>query len=176
MVGVATVSAIQQQTSAPAKLKWPNDILLNSKKLAGILCECIAEPGAHPAVIVGIGINLNHTGFPKNIQDIATSLKMETGKNVDRTELILSLLQNLDSEYKDFLQGKRENLIRKWTEQSDMFGKTVTVNQKGKTLTGVAMGLNPQGKLILQTPDGKQHLLDSGELLATGATGKTTSN
>ena len=174
MAGVATISAIPQQTSA--KLKWPNDILLNGKKIAGILCECITEPGAHPAVIVGIGINLNHTGFPKNIQDIATSLKMETGKNVDRTELILSLLQNLDSEYKDFLQGKRENLIRKWTEQSDMFGKTVTVSQKGKIQTGTAIGLNPQGKLILQTPDGKQHLLDSGELLATGATGKTTSD
>jgi BirA family biotin operon repressor/biotin-[acetyl-CoA-carboxylase] ligase len=174
MAGVATISAIPQQTSA--KLKWPNDILLNGKKIAGILCECIAEPGTHPAVIVGIGINLNHTGFPKNIQDIATSLKMETGKNVDRTELILSLLQNLDSEYKDFLQGKRENLIRKWTEQSDMFGKTVTVSQKGKIQTGTAIGLNPQGKLILQTPDGKQHLLDSGELLATGATGKTTSD
>ena len=101
---------------------------------------------------------------------------METGKNVDRTELILSLLQNLDSEYKDFLQGKRENLIRKWTEQSDMFGKTVTVSQKGKIQTGTAIGLNLQGKLILQTPDGKQHLLDSGELLATGATGKTTSD
>ena len=166
MVGVATVSAIQQQTSAPAKLKWPNDILLNGKKLAGILCECIAQSGYTPAVIVGIGINLNHTRFPENIQDIATSLKLETGKNVNRTELALSLLQNLDSEYEDFLQGKMENLIRKWTEQSDMFGKTVTVNQKGKTLTGVAMGLNPQGKLILQTPDGKQHLLDSGELLA----------
>jgi len=175
MVGVATGSAIQQQTSAPVKLKWPNDILLNGKKLAGILCECIAQSGNTPAVIVGIGINLNHTAFPENIQDIATSLKLETGKNVNRTELVLSLLQNLDSEYKEFLQENRENLIRKWTEQSDMFGKTVTVQQKGKTLTGVAIGLNPEGKLILQTQDGKQHLLDSGELLAAGATGKTTS-
>ena len=164
MAGVATVSAIQQQTSALTKLKWPNDILLNGKKIAGILCECIAEPGSHPSIIIGIGINLNHTSFPESLQDIATSLKMETGQTVDRTQLALSLLQNLDSEFKDF--GNRENLIRKWTEQSDMFGKTVTIHQKGKEQTGIALGLNPQGKLILQTPDGKQHLLDSGELLA----------
>ena len=104
MAGVATVSAIHQQTSAPAKLKWPNDILLNGKKLAGILCECIAKSGNTPAVIVGIGINLNHTSFPESIKDTATSLKLETGKNVDRADLILSLLQNLDSEYKEFLQ------------------------------------------------------------------------
>jgi len=162
MAGIATISAIPQQTSA--KLKWPNDILMNGKKIAGILCECIAKPGAYPAVIVGIGINLNHTRFPENIQDIATSLKLETGKDVDRTQLALSLLQNLDSEYEEFLQGKMDNLVRKWTEHSDMFGKTVTVSQKGKKQTGTAIGLNPQGKLILQTPDGKQHLLDSGEL------------
>ena len=174
MAGVAAVSAIHQQTSAPAKLKWPNDILLNGKKLAGILCECIAKSGNTPAVIVGIGINLNHTSFPESIKDTATSLKLETGKNVDRADLILSLLQNLDSEYKEFLQGKRENLIHKWTEQSDMFGKTVTVYQKGKNQTGTALGLNPQGKLILQTPEGEQQLLDSGELLAVGTNGKNS--
>ena len=174
MAGVATVSAIQQQTSAPAKLKWPNDILLNGKKLAGILCECIAKSGNTPAVIVGIGINLNHTSFPESIKDTATSLKLETGKNVDRADLILSLLQNLDSEYKEFLQGKRENLVHKWTEQSDMFGKTVTVYQKGKNQTGTALGLNPQGKLILQTPEGEQQLIDSGELLAVGTNGKNS--
>ncbi len=159
MAGVATVSAIQQQ----AKLKWPNDILLNGKKLAGILCEHI--PGDAPVVIVGIGINLNQSRFPEDIQGIATSLKLETGKDINRADLVLNLLENLDREYKAFLQGKNENLIRKWTEQSDMFGKTVTVFQKGNTLVGKALGLNPEGKLIFQTPDGEQHTLDSGELL-----------
>lgn len=168
MAGVATASAIQQL--APVKLKWPNDILLNGKKLAGILCEYI--PDTNPAVIVGIGINLNQTRFPENIQDIATSLKLETGETVNRTDFIINLLQNLDSEYKEFLQGKNENLIRKWTEQSDMFGKTVTIYKKSKTLVGTALGLNPQGKLILQTAEGKKHILDSGELL--GATGENS--
>ena len=164
MVGVATASAIQRL--APVKLKWPNDILLNGKKLAGILCECIYKPGSTPAVIVGIGINLNHTSFPKEIQGIATSLKLETGKTVNRTDLVLNLLQNLNSEYLEFLQKKNDSLIRKWTQQTDMFGKTITVHQKGKTLVGIAPKLNPQGKLILQTPEGKQHILDSGELHA----------
>ena len=118
-----------------------------------------------PAAGVGASEHQQHTRFPKDIQGIATSLKLETGKNVNRTELVLSLLQNLDSEYENFLQGKKENLIRKWTQQSDMFGKTVTVYQKDKTLVGIALRLNPEGKLTLQTPDGEQRLLDSGELL-----------
>ncbi len=174
MAGVATVSAVQRHT--PATLKWPNDILVNGKKLAGILCECIAEPGTHPAVIVGIGINLNHTRFPENIRDVATSLKLETGENVNCAEVARHLLQNLDAEYKEFLRGKRGNLIRKWTEQSDMFGKTVTVRQKGKVQTGTALGLNPQGKLILQTPGGEQRLIDSGELPVVETIGKNSSH
>ena len=167
MAGIATVSAIQQQS----RLKWPNDILLNGKKLAGILCEHIL--GSTHAVIVGIGINLNQTHFPEDIQDIATSLKLETGKTFNRTDIILSLLENLDHEYEEFLQGKKENLIRKWTENSDLFGKTVTVNQKGKSLTGTAIRLDSEGRLIVETPDGEKHILDSGELLAAEATGKS---
>ena len=90
MAGVATVSAIEQQIpSVPLKLKWPNDILLNGKKLSGILCEYV--PGT--AVIVGIGINLNQTCFPEDIKNIATSLKLETETTVNRTDLvILSLI------------------------------------------------------------------------------------
>jgi BirA family transcriptional regulator, biotin operon repressor / biotin---[acetyl-CoA-carboxylase] ligase len=164
MAGVATASAIQQQTSAPVRLKWPNDILINGKKLAGILCECIPQSGNRPAIIIGIGINLNHSHFPENIQNTATSLKLESGKTVSRTDLALSLIQNLDAEYEEFLQGKTASLIHKWTESSDMLGKTVTVYQKGKSLTGTAIGLNLHGRLILQTPDGGQHLLDSGEV------------
>lgn len=163
MAGVATVSAIQHY--AEAKLKWPNDILLNGKKLAGILCEYI--PGT--AIIVGIGINLNQTRFPDEIQDIATSLKLETGKTVNRADMALGLIENLDREYEEFLQSNNENLIRKWTENTDLFGKTVTAYQKGNSLTGIALGLDPEGKLILQTPDGEKHFLDSGELLAAGA-------
>ena len=165
MAGVATVSAIQKQISSVSlKLKWPNDILLNEKKLAGILCEYV--PGT--AVIVGIGINLNQTCFPEDIKNIATSLKLETGTTVNRTNLVISLLENLDSNYEEFLQEKRPSLIKKWTNRTDMFGKITTVHQKGKSLTGTAMGLDPEGRLILKTLDGKTHTLSSGELLAAG--------
>ena len=166
MAGVATVSAIQKQiSSVPLKLKWPNDILLNGKKLSGILCEYVPRT----AVILGIGINLNQTFFPENIKDIATSLKLETGTTINRTDLVISLLENLDRDYEEFLQEKRSSLIKKWTDRTDMFGKTTTVYQKGKSLTGKAMGLDPEGRLILRTLDGKQHTLSSGELLAAGS-------
>lgn len=162
MAGVATASAIQQLASVPVKLKWPNDILLNGKKLAGILCECI--PGTPSAVIVGIGINLNQSTFPTDIQDIATSIKLETGNTINRTDLVLSLLENLDHEYEEFLHEKRESLIQKWTEKTDIFDKVITIYQKGTSLTGTATGLDQDGRLILQTPDGEQHALDSGEV------------
>ena len=164
MAGLATISAILQQLpSLPLKLKWPNDILLNSKKIAGILCEYVPKTG----VIIGIGINLNQTSFPIEIQDIATSLKLETGNTFNRTDLVISLLKKLGSEYEEFLQEKRTDLIKKWTDKTDMFGKTTTIHQKGKFLTGTAIGLDIEGRLILKTSDGKQHTLSSGELLAT---------
>ncbi len=162
MAGVATASAIQQQASVQVKLKWPNDILLNGRKLAGILCECIHSTS--PAVIIGIGINLNQSIFPAEIQDIATSIKLETGNTINRTDLVLSLLENLDYEYEEFLQKKRTCLVEKWTEKADMFDKVITLYQKGKSLTGTATGLDHEGRLILQTLDGKQHILESGEV------------
>jgi BirA family biotin operon repressor/biotin-[acetyl-CoA-carboxylase] ligase len=162
MAGVATASAIQQQESVQVRLKWPNDILLNGKKLAGILCECI--PSTPSNVIVGIGINLDQSTFPADIQDIATSIKLETGNTIDRTNLVLSLLENLDREYEEFLQEKKACLLQRWTEKTDMFGKNMTVYQKGKSLTGTAIGLDQGGRLILQTPDSEQHIFDSGEV------------
>ncbi|MZG31402.1 MAG: biotin--[acetyl-CoA-carboxylase] ligase [Nitrospinae bacterium] len=161
MAGVATVSAIQQNGAKQARLKWPNDILLNGKKLSGILCEHI--PGK--AVIVGIGINMNQTQFPSDIQDIATSMKMETGNSINRADLILSLLKNLDCGYEEYLNGNKQSLLQKWTSNTDMFGKTVTVHQKGVSITGIAMSLDSDGRLILQTSDGETHILGSGELL-----------
>jgi BirA family transcriptional regulator, biotin operon repressor / biotin---[acetyl-CoA-carboxylase] ligase len=162
MAGVATAFAIQQLAFVPVKLKWPNDLLLNGKKLAGILCECIQSNP--PTVIMGIGINLNQTTFPSDIQDIATSIKLETGNTINRTDLVLSLLENLDHEYEEFLQEKRESLIQRWTKKTDMFGKVITVYQKGTSLTGIAKGLDQEGRLVLQAADGKQYALDSGEV------------
>lgn len=169
MTGVATAFAINQQTSAEVKLKWPNDILLNGKKIAGILCECINIGESNPSVIVGIGINLNQTEFPDALHKIATSLKLETGNDISREDITLSLIHSLNLEYAEFLEGNRESLIRKWTEHSDLIGKTVTVDQKEKKQVGKVLGISHQGKLILQTPEGKQQLLDSGELLAAEA-------
>ena len=162
MAGVATASSIEQNASAKVKLKWPNDILLNGKKIAGILCECISI--TPPAVIVGIGINLNQSSFPRDIQGLATSIMLETGNTINRSDLVLSLIENLDCEYNDFLQEKRTTLIEKWTQQTDIFDETITVYQQGKSLTGIAKRLDQEGRLILQTPDGEQHALDSGEV------------
>lgn len=162
MAGVATASSIQQQAEVEVKLKWPNDILLNGKKLAGILCECIAT--TPPSIIVGIGINLKQSTFPTELQGLATSIKLETGNIINRTDLVLSLIHNIDKEYEEFLQAKRTHLVEKWTEKTDMFGKTITVFKKGNSLTGTAKRLDQIGRLILQTSDGKQHTLDSGEV------------
>ena len=163
MAGLATISAILHRLpSLPLNLKWPNDILWNDKKIAGILCEYIPGTG----VIIGIGINLNQTGFPKEIEDKATSLKLETGNTVNRIDLVISLLENLGKEYEEFLQEKRTDLIKRWTDKTDMFGKITTIHQKGKFLTGTAIGLDTEGRLILKTSDGKKHTLSSGELLA----------
>lgn len=162
MAGVATATAIQKQASAEVKLKWPNDILINEKKIAGILCEYI--PTTPSSVIVGIGVNINQSNFPPDLQDIATSIKLETGNSINRSDLVLSLIENLDCEYEELLKEKGNTLIEKWVKNTDMLDKTVTVFQKGKSLTGIAKGLDQKGRLILQASDGQKHILDSGEV------------
>ena len=162
MAGLATAIAVNEFIPHPAQLKWPNDLLLNNKKIAGVLCEYHATKV--PAVIIGIGINVNHTQFPADIKDIATSLKLESGLETNRTTLIKQLVTQLDFQYSELKNNKVQALIDNWTRHSDLFGKSISISKGEQSITGKAIRLDPQGRLVILNESGKEIVLDSGEV------------
>jgi len=162
MTGLATVIAVNEFIPQPALLKWPNDLLLKGKKIAGILCEYHIEKV--PAVIIGIGINANQIQFPTNLKDIATSLYLEFGKKINRTILIKRLVTQLDYQYKNFQNNKIQAIINNWTTNTDLFGKTISLKKGDQNITGKAIRLDNRGRLIILNDLGIEEAFDSGEV------------
>ena len=162
MAGLATVIAVNEFISQPALLKWPNDLLLKGKKIAGILCEYHSIK--NPAVIIGIGINVNQVQFPAGLKDIATSLKLEFGKDINRTALIKSLITQLDLQYNKFQNNKVQAILNNWTRNTDLFGKTISLNKGNQIINGEAIRLDNHGRLVILNDSGKEVAFDSGEV------------
>ena len=163
VAGVSLVQAINEFSRARAHLKWPNDIILNGKKVAGILTENHKNT-SHSGIILGIGINVNHSHFPVSLQHIATSMAMENGETFERLPLISYFINHLDEEYRCFLEEGLSPVIDHWNLNSDMFGKQVSLTQGDQTYFGTAMKLNQQGHLVILIDDGEEIDFDSGEV------------
>ena len=162
MAGLATILAVNQVISCPARLKWPNDLLLNGKKIAGVLCENHSTQS--PAVIIGIGINVNNSQFPSEIKDIATSLKLETGLEINRTSLIKKLIMQLDFQYNELKNNEIKILLESWCQNTDLFGKTITINKGNQKIAGKALRLDELGRLVIADKSGDELILNSGEV------------
>ena len=163
VAGVALVRAINEFSPAKAYLKWPNDILINEKKVAGILTENYQTAG-HSGVIIGIGINVNHKRFPLALQHIATSLAMENGDAPDRESLIPVLIKHLDHEYRCFLKEGLSPVLQHWSMNSDMFGMHITITRGNETYPGTAQKLDELGRLVVLLDTGEEMAFDSGEV------------
>jgi BirA family biotin operon repressor/biotin-[acetyl-CoA-carboxylase] ligase len=159
--GLAVRSAIQQVDSrVAADLKWPNDLLINSKKVCGILTEMNAEATRVRYIVVGIGINVNQTGFPRELQ--ATSLRLVTASEWSRVELVAALLKSLHLEYRNLTEDPdgRESILRRFAENSSwIYGKSVRIEENGSAFEGTTEGLDPRGFLQVQTAHGLQVVL-----------------
>jgi BirA family biotin operon repressor/biotin-[acetyl-CoA-carboxylase] ligase len=143
----------------PVDLRWPNDALANGKKFVGVLTELTAEATRVRHIVVGIGINVNHAGFPPELRDIATSLRLESGREWSRVELTAALLKSLDREYRSLVAGEdRGLLLRRFEQRSSMIcGKRVRVEEEG--YEGVTCGLDARGFLQVKTPKGMRIVL-----------------
>ncbi|HET9308750.1 MAG TPA: biotin--[acetyl-CoA-carboxylase] ligase [Candidatus Sulfotelmatobacter sp.] len=161
MAGLAVQAAIQQTDSrVQADLKWPNDILIDGKKVCGILTEMNAEATRVRYVVVGVGINVNQPSFPKELQ--ATSLRLATGSEWSRVELAAALLKSLDREYRQFVQGPeaRASILRRFAENSSwLHGKKVRIEENGSAFDGTTEGLDARGFLQVRTAYGMQTVL-----------------
>jgi BirA family transcriptional regulator, biotin operon repressor / biotin---[acetyl-CoA-carboxylase] ligase len=161
-VGLAVQDAVRQiDSKVEPDLKWPNDLLINGKKFCGILTEMSAEPTRVRYVVVGIGINVNQTQFPDDLQSTATSLRLATGTEWSRFELCAALLKSLNREYRDLVQkaGARDSILRRFQEHSSsVLGRAVSVEENGG-FEGTTAGLDSHGFLQVRTSTGVRTVL-----------------
>lgn len=157
-LGLAVREAILKATDLVCDLRWPNDVLIQSKKCAGILT--ILESSA---IIAGIGINVNHSSFPDELAGIATSLRLASARVYSREKLLAELLTSVDA-YCDLLESQgREAVIEAFARASSFVsGRRVYVDQDGSLLRGTTAGLNDSGFLILQADDGSHDVIVAG--------------
>jgi len=166
MAATALVRAIHEQSGLWAEIKWPNDLLLRGKKVAGILTELSAELDRVKSVILGIGlnINLNVSEFPAELRPLATSLKIEARRSFDRAALAAGILRELDTDYAKICGGDFESVANEWQERCATIGQNVTILIGDRRIQGRAEALDDDGALILRTQHGRVERVISGDV------------
>jgi BirA family biotin operon repressor/biotin-[acetyl-CoA-carboxylase] ligase len=158
VLGLATQEAIAKVTGLAADLRWPNDVLLGGRKCAGILAQL--EGGV---VIAGIGINVSHARFPQEIEDLATSLRLEGAAAVSREDLLVALIRGVDDCCRILTKEGAAAILKMFSRASSYAqGRRVRIEQEGAILEGVTCGLDPSGFLLLREENGKETTILAG--------------
>jgi BirA family biotin operon repressor/biotin-[acetyl-CoA-carboxylase] ligase len=163
--GLAVSSAIEGVTSIQPDLRWPNDVLLNGRKFCGILTELNAEVTRVRYAVVGIGINVNQQSFPAELQPIATSLRLETGREWSRVDVAAALLKSLDREYRALLDDPkhaRESVYQRFEERSSYARRREVHVEEDGGYDGITEGLDERGFLQVRTEQGLRTVLSGG--------------
>jgi BirA family biotin operon repressor/biotin-[acetyl-CoA-carboxylase] ligase len=147
---VAVAEAIERATSLHTECKWPNDLLINKKKVGGILIEGSFKDAKVEYAVIGIGINVNQVVFSSDLSQTATSLRNELHADIDRAHLFQEILRSLEHHYKQNRRTAFQSIVPTWLSHSSMLEKTITVSQQGNLVSGVVKGLSQDGGLILQ--------------------------
>ncbi len=151
LAGLSVTEAIRKHTGLPVLMRWPNDVVFRGKKLCGVLTE--VEPSF---VILGIGINVNHTSFPPELLSVATSLRMELGRCLERVELLCLVLLELERNYFLFLKGgELKPLLGEIRELSSLIGKRVRVTTAEDQFPGEVIDIDEGGRLVLRLTSGR---------------------
>jgi BirA family biotin operon repressor/biotin-[acetyl-CoA-carboxylase] ligase len=158
--------AIFSETNLKAEIKWPNDLLIGGKKVAGILTELSAELDRVRHVILGVGVdvNLGAGEFPSELRKSATSLKIESGRTIERAELAAAILRELDGDYSRICAGKFTEVADEWEENCSTIGKDVTVQIGGRKIRGNAESLDDDGALLVRTEHGHLERITGGDV------------
>lgn len=162
----ALVRAIHSETSLTAEIKWPNDVLIRSRKLAGVLTEMSAELDHVKHVILGIGVDVNLTAreFPSDLRRLATSIKIETGRSPDRAGLATAILRELDHDYARISSGQFEAVADEWERSCSTIGHNVIIRIGDRKIQGRAESLDADGALLLRTQHGHLERIIGGDV------------
>jgi BirA family biotin operon repressor/biotin-[acetyl-CoA-carboxylase] ligase len=163
VASLAVARSIEQVTNLKAKIKWPNDVLVNDKKICGILVESDVRGNKVDYAVIGIGLNVNLklSEFPQ-IAPMATSLSRELGREVSRREVIRSLLAEAEKLYLALAAG--DSVFKEWRDNLVTLGQKVQVSSGAVTYRGIAESVAPDGSLLLRQPDGSLLKIVAGDV------------
>ena len=172
VAGLAICQGIRAVTGLEAYIKWPNDIVINGKKVCGILTEMSAEMDRVNYVIVGIGINVNTVDFPEELQKIGTSLKIESGKPYRRKDVVAQVLMFLEKYYGDYIEGKSlDGILDDYKELCITLKNDVQIVDRNHTYWAKPLDIDKTGSLLVEKEDGTQATITSGEVSVRGIYG-----
>lgn len=172
VAAMAAQQAIESVTGLSALIKWPNDIVVNGKKICGILTEMVTEGIQIKYVVVGVGINVNTYEFPEEIKETASSLKIESGKEVSKEELFASFGQHFEKYYEKFISCKNLSLIMdEYNTNLANKGREVKIIDGDEERICTAIGINEIGELMVKNSEGHVDIVRSGEVSVRGLYG-----
>lgn len=165
VAGVAVAELLEGYCPGRVELKWPNDVLIEGKKICGILAQMKTNGQSIDFVVVGIGINVNirQSQFPGEIRETATSLSAETGREIVRSDLVISLYENFTKWYKAFLQSGFTAVKERWISLTPMIGKDIQIMLSDERIMGKALDLAGDGSLIILTSDNERRKISAGD-------------
>ncbi|WP_148138028.1 biotin--[acetyl-CoA-carboxylase] ligase [Candidatus Formimonas warabiya] len=164
LTAVAVAEGIVHETGMKPGIKWPNDVLVNGKKVCGILTEMKADMDRIHYVVVGMGINVNDQNFPEEIRETATSLQIETGSRMNRARIAASILNDWEKNYQNFLSQGFAPVKDGWKNYAVNLGKEVSVTTFKETISGRAMDIDEDGMLLVKDATGKIHRIVAGDV------------
>ncbi len=166
MAAVAVAESLLSLTQLDVRIKWPNDILINGKKIAGILTEISTEMDRVDYIVIGLGLNVN-TSFKntsREVRERATSILAETGKRFPRIKLIRAYLQFYEKYYEMFNKSGFEPIMSRWKELANIIGQRIIVDTISKKYIGEVLNVDDDGILILKDDQGTAHRIFSGDV------------
>lgn len=167
LAAAVAVCEVLREASFDARIKWPNDVLVRGRKVAGILTELSAAPGALRFAILGVGLNVNFErgALPPEVAENATSLRLERGEPVPRVFLLATLLASIERWLNLLVAEGFEKVAARWSELSATLGARVRVEDGEQRVEGLAMELDPSGALLVRDDAGHVHRVLAGDVL-----------
>ncbi|MBQ8558742.1 MAG: biotin--[Tyzzerella sp.] len=163
---------LRTQEGLPVEIKWPNDLVLEKKKICGILTEMELSGSQIADVVIGVGINVNTTEFPEELRDKATSLYLQKGEQVEREKLLQQILEKFRRQYERFLEIQDLSFLQ--NEYNQMLinkDREVLVLEPGHEYQAQALGINEKGELLVKKSDGSTEAVFAGEVSVRGIYG-----
>ena len=164
---LAVAEVLREQYDLRAETKWPNDVLVNGRKICGVLAEMNTTNEQVNNVVLGVGINVNfqRSILPKSFRANATSIESELGRKIIFHELFTALMEKMEDNYQMFLNEGVGPLLERWKTYAGFLGKTVVVTESNETLTGTALDIDEDGALIIAMEDGTKKRICLGDIV-----------